>query len=376
MERIPVAGPWITEKEIAYVTDAASNAWYGNANMYHERFERAFAAYVGRKHAIAVAHCTGAIHLALAALGIGPGDEVIVPETTWIATSAPITYVGATPVFADVDPDTWCLSAVSFESAVTDRTKAVIPVDLYGGVPDWDAILAIAARRGIRVIEDAAQAIGGEYRKRKTGSFGDASVFSFHGSKTLTTGEGGMVATDSDELWERILCLRDHGRIVGERMFWNGEVAYKYKMSSMQAALGLAQLERIEELIARKRQAFGWYKERLGNLAELRLNMEPPSTRNTYWMNTAIPPLELGVSKEDMVKQLRSCGIDARPVFYPLSSLPAYEALGKRRISSCGENKVAYLISGTGVNLPSHLLITEEQVDRVCHAVRDILRLK
>ncbi|HEV7394537.1 MAG TPA: DegT/DnrJ/EryC1/StrS family aminotransferase, partial [Burkholderiales bacterium] len=239
MERILVSGPSISQKEIDYVTDAVTNAWYGSANMYHVRFERAFAEYLGLQHAMALPSCTAALHLALAALGVGPGDEVIVPDATWIASCAPISYVGATPVFADIDEQTWCISASSFEECITPRTKAVIPVDLYGNQPDWDAIREVARRHGIVVIEDAAEAIGSEYKGRKAGSFGRAGVFSFHGSKTLTTGEGGMLVTDDTTLFERAQFLRDHGRIPGDKMFFNHEVAYKYKMSSMQAALGL-----------------------------------------------------------------------------------------------------------------------------------------
>ena len=221
MERIPIAGPWITEKEIAYVADAAATAWYGNANSFQDRFERAFAAYLGARHAVCLPSCTSAIHLALAALGVGPGDEVIVPESTWIASAAPITYVGATPVFADVDAQTWCLAAESFEACVTPHTRAVIPVDLYGNMPDMDAINAVAKRHRIDVIEDAAEAIGSEYHGRRAGSCGDVGVFSFHGTKTLTTGEGGMLVTNRDDVVQRVRVLRDHGRQPGGFQFFS-----------------------------------------------------------------------------------------------------------------------------------------------------------
>ena len=245
MKRIPVSGPSISEKEIAYVTDAVTNAWYANANVYHERFERAFAEYHGVRHAVALPSCTSALHLSLLALGIGPGDEVIVPDSTWIASAAPIQYVGATAVFADIDPQSWCLSAESVEAYVTPRTRAMIPVDLYGNVPDYAALQAIARRHDLAVIEDAAEAAGTWSHGRPAGTFGATGTFSFHGSKTLTTGEGGMLITDDDAIHQRVLVLRDHGRAPGDTMFMNREVGYKYKMSSMQAALGLAQTERI-----------------------------------------------------------------------------------------------------------------------------------
>ena len=372
MDRIPVAGPSITQKEIEYVTDAVTNAWYGNANMYHGRFEAAFAAYVGRKYAMALPSCTAALHLALASLDLKPGDEVVVPETTWIATSAPISYVGAQPVFADIDPHSWCLDAASFETAISARTRAVIPVDLYGNLPDMDAIVELASARGIAVIEDAAEAIGSESRGRKAGSFGLASTFSFHGSKTLTTGEGGMLVTDDEPLYRRCLQLRDHGRAAGGKMFWNVEVAYKYKLSSMQAALGLAQLERIDELIARKREIFGWYQKALEGFEGITLNSEAATIKNTYWMVTAIVDERFGLSKEELIAALGQEGIDSRPFFYPLSSMPAYaswpQAQGAR-----SRNRVAYSLSPRGVNLPSALSLTQEKVRYVCDRLRRIL---
>jgi perosamine synthetase len=363
--RIPVSGPWITEREIAYVTDAVTNAWYGNANMYHERFERAFAQYIGVAHAIALPSCTSAIHLSLLALGVGSGDEVVVPDLTWIASVAPVIYVGATPVFADVDPETWCLSPDSLEQCITSRTKAVIPVDLYGGVPDWDAIHSVAKRHGITIVEDAAEAIGSTYRGRLAGSFGECGVFSFHGSKTLTTGEGGMLLTDHDDLHQRALFLRDHGRLPGDTMFRNAEVAHKYKMSAMQAALGLAQLERVEELIARKRQIFAWYRRELAGCEWIRLNAEPPGTCNTYWMVTAMLDPARGVTKERLIPRLRARNVDCRPFFYPLSALPAF-AGHAQAVTARARNTVGSRVSPYGVNLPSGLNMTEELVGVVC----------
>jgi len=371
MRRIPIAGPWITQKEIDYVADAAAHAWYENAGAYHERFERAFAGHLGVRYAMALPSCTAGLHLALLALGVGPGDEVVVPEITWIATSAPVSYVGATPVFADVDPVTWCLAASSFEACVTTRTRAVIPVDLYGSMPDWEAVRAVAARHGIAIVEDAAEAIGSEYRDRKAGTLGDIGVFSFHGSKTLTTGEGGLLATDREDVYRRASFLRDHGRAPGGRQFWNTEVAYKYKMSSLQAALGLAQLERVEELVHRKREIFDWYRAELGGVKGLTLNAEPPGTRNSYWMVTVV--LDEGAPrKEQLIEGLAARGVDSRPLFYPLSSLPAYASLPFRR--GAAENPVAYRISPRALNLPSALNLTRGEVSTVCGALRELLR--
>ncbi len=373
MEHIPISGPSITQKEIDYVTDAVTNAWYENANTYHARFERAFAAYVGRKYAIALPSCTSALHLALLAADVRAGDEVIVPEATWIATSAPISYVDATPVFADIDRRTWCLDVDSFEANITPRTKAVIVVNLYGGMPEMEAILSVAERYGIVVIEDAAESIGSEYRGRKAGSFGLASAFSFHGSKTLTTGEGGMLLTDNQTIYQRCLFLRDHGRASDDRMFWNSEIAYKYKMSSMQAALGLAQLERIGELITCKRQIFAWYQEALADLEGITLNYEHPQTKNTYWMVTIILDAKWELRKEQLITKLNKLRIDSRPFFYPLSSLPAYEHISQSQAAR-QRNVVSYQVSAYGVNLPSGLNMTQKHVIYVTEGLKQILR--
>jgi len=373
MERIPVAGPWITQKEIDYVTDAVTNAWYSDANIYHERFEKAFANYIGARFAISLPSCTSAIHLSLVALSIGPGDEVIVPDITWIATAAPITYVGATPVFADIDAKTWCMSLKSFEECITPRTKAVIPVDLYGNMPDMDAIRDIAKRHGIAIIEDAAEAIGSEYKGKKAGSFGDTGVFSFHGSKTLTTGEGGMLVTDREDIYQRALVLRDHGRLSGDKMFYNNEVAYKYKMSSMQAALGLAQLERIEELIKYKRHLFDWYEKELASVEGVALNYEAKGIKNTYWMVTAIIDEKFRITKDNMIQLMGEQNIDCRPFFHPLSSLAAYEKLEQAQ-EARNRNHVSYEISPHGINLPSGLNMTEEKVRYVCDTCKMILQ--
>ncbi|MCP5055409.1 MAG: DegT/DnrJ/EryC1/StrS family aminotransferase [bacterium] len=373
MDLIPVAGPWITQREIEAVTDAATNAWYGEANTYNQRFESAFASYVDRRYALSLPSCTSALHLALLAHGIAPGDEVVLADVNWIASSAPIQYVGATPVFADIERDSWCLSATSLEACVTPRTKAVIVVDLYGNMPDWDAVLAVAERHGIAVIEDAAESVGATYGGRMAGSFGSVSTFSFHGSKTLTTGEGGMLVTDSSEIHARCRVLCDHGRDPGDRFFYNQEVAYKYKMSSLQAALGNAQLERIGEIIERKRMIFSWYREELGAETGLTLNADLPGVESSYWMITAVWRPELGLDKRKAIELLRERGIDSRPFFHPLSSIPAYQGTPQAK-AAAERNQVAYSVAPYGINLPSALNLTREQVTYVCEHVRALVR--
>ena len=369
MANIPIAGPSITQKEIDYVTEAVKTAWYDGANVFHARFERAFAAHCGRRHAVCLPSCTSGLHLALLALGVGPGDEVIVPDATWIASVAPVCYVGATPVFADIDAQTWCLSSDAFEAAVTPRTKAAIVVDLYGSMPDWSRISEIASRSSITLIEDAAEAIGSLWREHPAGSFGVMSAFSFHGSKTLTTGEGGMLVLDDARLLDRVFRLRDHGRVPGDVMFLNEEVGWKYKMSSMQAALGLAQLERLGELVARKRQIYSWYREELADWNAGFLNPDVDGLYSSYWMTTFVLSPDLKITKETLVEDLRKRGIDVRPFFYPLSAIPAFRetpgAIEARR-----RNTTAYSVTACGINLPSALALERADVARVCGTLR------
>lgn len=372
MQHIPITGPSITAKELEYVSEAVASGWYDRANEFQERFETAFAGYLGIRFAVTLPSCTSAIHLALLALGVGAGDEVIVPDLTWIATSAPISYVGATPVFADVEADSWCLSPESFAACISERTKAVIPVDLYGCVANVALIKEIAARRGIAVIEDAAQAIGSRREGRFAGSMGDVGVFSFHGTKTLTTGEGGMLVTNREDVYRRVVFLRDHGRDPGDRGFYNTEVAYKYKMSAVQAALGMAQLSRIDELVGMKRRNFSWYREEFPDGGVVRLNPEIKEVESTYWLVTALIEGKVGRTKESLLRALREKGIEGRPFFYPLSSLPAYSGLDQAKIAR-DRNSASYRLSPFGINLPSAMNLTREQAHYVSRCLRELL---
>lgn len=370
---IPVAGPWITDREVDYVAEAARSAWFSNHYEFNRRFEETFAAWVGVKYAVSLPHCTAAIHLSLVAAGIGPGDEVIVPDVTWIASVAPVTYVGATPIFADIRPDTWCIDPASVEKSITERTKAIIGVDLYGSMADWAELRRIAEKHNLFLIEDAAEALGSEYGGHKAGALGDTGVFSFHGSKTLTTGEGGMFVTDDDYLHKRVLALRDHGRPPGDKLFLNTEIGFKYKMSSLQAAFGLAQIERADELIARKRDIFSWYAQELSGLPGVTLNAEPQGTRNSYWMVTAIIDPRFGLNKFALIEAFKAENIDTRPFFSPLSSLPAFEAYPQSS-AHMPANPAGEQVARYGINLPSGYHMTPELVNRVSSVLRDILK--
>ena len=372
MERLPVAGPWITDREAEYAADAAKGDWYADANRYTRRFETAFAEHVGVRYAISLPHCTAGLHLSLAAMGVGPGDEVIVPDVTWIASAAPIRYVGATTVFADIDPLTWCMTAESLAACITSRTKAVIAVDLYGSMPNMPNIRAACEAHGLALIEDAAEAVGSRLNNRLAGSFGDTGVFSFHGSKTLATGEGGMVVTNRQDLYDRIMFLRDHGRPPGDRFFQNSEIAFKYKMAPVQAALGLAQLERIEELVDAKRQIFGWYTQGLSDTDSITLNAEPAGVRNSYWMTTAIFDDRLKMTSRELMEVLLGRGIDTRPFFAPLSSIPAYRDTPQAQ-KAAQHNVVGQRIARCGINLPSALCLTQSDIARVCDTINDVI---
>ena len=372
MERIPIAGPSISQREIDYATDAAATGWYDGAGDYPRRFERAFASYLGVKHAVSLPSCTSGLHLALAALGIGPGDEVIVPDVTWIASAAPINYVGASAVFADIDERTWCLSPQSVRECVTEKTKAILSVDLYGGVSDYEGLRQIAEEYELKIVEDAAEAFGSEFEGRKAGTLGDVAAFSFHGSKTMSTGEGGMLVTDDDDLYARVMHLRDHGREPGDVLFRNTKVAFKYKMPSVSAAIGLGQVERAEELVARKREIFNWYYEAFSEADGIQLNHEPCNTKNSYWMVTAILEPKLEWPKEKLMGALDREGIDSRPMFYPLSSLSAYDGVSQAA-EARDRNEVSYRITPWGINLPSALCLEESQVQRVADAFLQIL---
>jgi len=362
---IPVAGPSITAREGELAKEAAMTAWGPDHYRFNARFEAMMADYVGVAHAVSLPHATSGLHLALAAADIGPGDEVIGPDVTWIASMAPVTYVGATPVFVDILPDTWCLDPAAVEAAITPRTRAIIGVDLYGSMCDWARLRDIATRHNLVLIEDAAEALGSTYAGKKAGSLGDMAVFSFHGSKTITTGEGGMLVTNDSHLHARVQKLRDHGRPPGDRFFLNDEVAFKYKMSAVQAALGIAQMERIDELIGFKRQLFGWYRDRLAGVHGLRLNAEPQQVRNSYWMVTVVPEATFGHDKFSLQAALRSCGIDSRPFFSRLSGLQAYAGQAKSA-RFLPESPAGAAAAARGINLPSGYGLDEATVGRVC----------
>jgi len=364
--RIHYTKPSITELEIAYATDAAANGWGERCYEYIHRFEELFKQHLGVQYAIATSSCTGALHMGLAALGVTTGDEVILADTNWIASAAPITYLGAKPVFVDILPDTWCIDPERVREAMTPQTKAIIAVHLYGNLCDMDSLLALGAEFGIPVIEDAAEAIGSVYHGKRAGSMGKFGTFSFHGTKTLTTGEGGMFVTNDHDLYERVLTLSNHGRAKGQtKQFWPDMIGFKYKMSNIQASIGCGQMERIDELIAAKRKIFISYRDFLAELP-LAMNPELPGTTNGYWMPSIVAKESTSFDRESLLDVLRSQNIDGRVFFWPLSMLPMFEAKP--------ENTISYQIFHRAINLPSYHDIGLDDIRRITHIILKHIR--
>ena len=370
MKQIHMAGPWITEHEIKVVEDAMRNGWYEHAYDYCEKFQKEFAQYHKRKYGIMTPNCTTAIHLLLAGLGVSEGDEVILPECTWIATGAGISYQKATPVFCDIDQVNWCLDPQSVKKRITAKTKAIIAVDIFGNMPNMDELTAISEQHGIPLIEDAAEALGANYKGTRAGKFGIGSVFSFHRTKTLTCGEGGILLLDDDKLFERCMFLRDHGRKANGKMYYNYEVTFKYMPFNLQAALAYAQFQRIDELLGKKREQLQMYREGLSTIEDIELNPEPEGGNNGAWITTVVLGNSHKMTKEKAIEKLAELGIPSRPFFYPLSSLPAYSGY-KETYQAL--NPMAYDISSRGISLPGAANLTEKQIDHVCSGIRSIL---
>lgn len=356
--RIYYTKPSITELEVRYATDAAANGWGDRCYEYITRFEELFKSHLGVQHAIATSSCTGAMHMGLAALGVGPGDEVILADTNWIATAAPIVHLGAKPVFVDILSDSWCIDPELAEKAITPKTKAIIATHLYGNLCDMKRLLAIGEKHSIPIVEDAAEAIGSICHGKRAGSIGRFGTFSFHGTKTITTGEGGIFVTNDPELYEKVLTLSNHGRARGQtKQFWADTVGFKYKMSNIQAAIGCGQMERIEELVARKREIFGEYRKQLEVLPNVHMNPETEETVNGAWMPTVVFDPETNVTREKLQDAFSADNIDARVFFWPLSGLPMFQPVKS--------NTNAWSIPGRAINLPSYHEISTPSMEKV-----------
>ncbi len=364
--RVLYSKPSITEREIGYATDAAANGWGEHCYDYLVRFEKSFAEHMNVPFAVATSSGTGALHMGLAAAGIKPGDEVILADVNWIATAAPIMYLGAKPVLVDVLLDTWCIDPRSAAKAITARTRAIVATHIYGNLCEMQELRALCSQHGLLLVEDAAEAIGSSYDGCPAGSMGDFGIFSFHGTKTITTGEGGMLVTSDTELYERALTLSNHGRSArAAKQFWPEVIGFKYKMSNVQAAIGCAQLERLSELCERKRRIFEAYAHLLGRSSGLRMNPQKPGTVNGYWMPTVVFESEAPIDRDRLLRMFAEHNIDGRVFFHPLSSLPMFRPVA--------ENRVSYHVSQNGVNLPSYHDMSDSDIERVASVVLSFL---
>jgi perosamine synthetase len=366
MNKIYYAKPSITDLEVRYATDAAQNGWGEHCYDYIYRFEAAFKTHLGVKYAVATSSGTGALHLGMAALGLQAGDEVILADINWTATGAPIIYLGATPVFVDILPDTWCLDPAAVKNAITVKTKAICATHLYGNLCEMDEIQTVAKDYGLALIEDAAEALGSVYHGKRAGTMGDFGIFSFHGTKTLTTGEGGMFVTDREDLYDAVQMLNSHGRNPkNPRQFWCESIGYKYKIANMQAAIGCAQMERIEELLARKREIFQAYQQAFQGMRGITMNPEKSGTINGYWMPTIVCDRSLKFDRQKLLDCFTANNIDGRVFFYPLSMMPMFEE--KR------ENVVSYDLYERALNLPSYHDMTAEDIHVVTELVKKVV---
>ena len=367
LPRIPVAAPELGEEELANVVAAVRSGWISSLGAFIGEFERDFAAFCGAAHGVAVSNGTAALHLALVAAGVGPGDEVLLPSLTFVATASAVRYCGATPVFIDSELETWQLDPAAFEAKLTPRSKAIIAVHLYGHPCDMEPIRKLAERRGLAVVEDAAEAHGALYRGHRVGALGTVGCFSFYGNKIITTGEGGMCLTNDPAVADRLRLLRDHG-MDAKRPYWHEIVGYNYRMTNLQAAVGVAQVKKLAGFVERKREIAAWYAEALGPLARagrIRLHPEAPWARSVFWMYSVLLEGAPVLSVDEVRSRLSDRGIDSRPFFHPLHLLPPY-ATGARLPG-------AEYLASRGINLPSGVGLERGQVERVARGLSDVL---
>lgn len=363
---ILTAGPSISAREAVYSFDAALNGWNSQWSKYLTKFEVEFAKYVGAKYALATSSCTGALQIALMSLDIGPGDEVIVPDETWVATANAVRYVGAVPIFADIELDTWNIDSRSVEKLISPKTKAVIAVHMYGHPARMSNILEVARKYNLRVVEDAAPAIGAEWQGQRCGSFGDFAAFSFQGAKLLVTGEGGMLVTNDDALYEKAKKIWDQGRNPS-KVFWIDEGGVKYKMSNVQAAIGLGQLERADELIEMKRRLFGWYEEGLSDVPYITLNKEVEHARSIYWMSSLFLDEAAAIDRDELMAELKLRNVDTRPVFPAISQYPIWPLKQDPQPN-------ALRVGLRAMNLPSGVCLTKDEVMYVCRNIAALVK--
>ena len=375
---IPVNEPSLGQRELEYVTECVRTGWVSSSGSFITEFEEGWAKYCGKRYGIAVNNGTTALQLATACLGLKPGDEVIMPTFTIISCALAVIYNGGIPVLVDSEPSTWCMDAAQIEQKITPRTRAIMPVHIYGHPVDMDGILDLAEKHGLAVIEDAAEAHGAEYLSkrntahsswRRCGSFGTLSCFSFYANKLITTGEGGMVLTDDPMLAEKARSLRNLS-FQSTRRFYHEETGFNFRLTNLQAALGLGQLERFDAIVARKRWMGAEYARRLRGLTGVQLPTEEPWARNVYWMYGLVLSEASGMDAAQCAARLKDQGVETRPFFLGMHEQPVFQ---DRRLFANEQHPVAERLSRQGLYLPSGLALTEEQLSAVCEAVHEVL---
>lgn len=357
---IPIAEPDLTGNELKYVNDCIKSEWVSSRGGYIEKFENAFSKYIGVNHSITTSNGTTALHLALAALGIGPKDEVIIPNLTFIATANAVKYVGAKPILVDISKEDWNIDINKIEEKINKKTKAIIPVHLYGKPCDMDAISKIAKKYDLYVIEDCAEAIGAEYNGQKVGSFGDIACFSFYGNKIITTGEGGMCTTNDKILAEKMNLLKNHG-MSDKKKYWHDVIGFNYRMTNIQAAIGLAQLEKIDEFIRIRGENSDFYNSILKKVKGIKLSVQKDYAKDVCWLYSIIIDDDFKVNRDKLIEILKTRSIESRPFFYPLSKMPPYKTNETFQVSE--------EISQKGINLPSSTKLTEKDIKYICSQI-------
>jgi perosamine synthetase len=361
---IPIMEPCLDHQESDRVMDCLNTGWISSQGAYIPEFEKSFSEFCQTRYGVATTNGTTALHLALLTLGIGPGDEVIVPALSFIASANVVVYTGARPVFADVDERTWTLNPDLIQPLITPRTKAIIPVHLYGHPTHMDPIMALARKHHLWVVEDAAEAHGAEYKGQKVGSLGDMGCFSFYGNKIISTGEGGMLVTNKEEWVEKARVLRDHG-MSKVRKYWHPLVGYNFRMTNIQAAIGLGQMTKIEQLITQKRRIAAYYSQGFKNIQGIILPVEEEWARSVFWLyNIRLKP-EINKRRDDLMALLSQGEVENRPVFYPIPSMPPYQGQGSFPVSE--------QLSAFGVSLPSGFKLTTIQQDYIISIIKKFI---
>ncbi|NLC72082.1 MAG: DegT/DnrJ/EryC1/StrS family aminotransferase [Desulfuromonadaceae bacterium] len=365
---IPVNNPVMDGNEKAYVLDCLESSWISSSGKYLDRFEEAFAEFCNVKYAVACSNGTAALHLALLALGLEPGDEVLIPDLTFIATANAVTYCGGTPVFVDIEPETWNIDPELIEGKISSRTKGIIVVHFRGHPADMDPILKVAGRHGLFVIEDAAQSHGAEYKGRMTGSLGNIGTFSFFGNKIVTAGEGGMIVTNDESCAKKMRLLKNQG-MENVKRYWHPVVGFNYRLTNVAAAIGLAQLEKIASQIDGRTAVASWYQEYFQKVPGFRWQGDKESSNRVWFLFTLVVEKEIRSIRDGLIPYLLENGIDSRPVYYPLHSLPIFPER-----SGAQSYPVAEYISERGVNLPTWAGMTREDVVYIGDKIVDYLR--